>query len=102
MPTAIRELIDVNPTVLILPHGQEVERIWTGRTVAALANAIEVVDSDGKDSITVEQGARDLEAAPRTLPSMFTSQNASRAGTADVLADGPPKIVFVDALLALP
>ena len=54
-PVAVDELVYIDPALLILTNCNEVERVWTGRSIAALPDAIEMVDPDGEDAITVKQ-----------------------------------------------
>ena len=98
----IHELIDLYATSLIPTYPQVVERIRSWLSIAALTYAVEMVDTNGEDSVAVEKRTSNFEPAPSPFPCIASGQYAGRRRTDDVFGDRAPKVFFVYALLSFP
>lgn len=72
VPSTVDVFIDVDATLRVLAHRDIVERVRSPFPVTTLADAPEMINPNGEDAVTVEQGPSNFKSAPRTLPSMFT------------------------------
>jgi len=87
VPGIIHELINLYVTGHVSTYSHVVERIRPARSIAALADTIEMVDSNGEDPVAIKKRAGDFEPAPRPLPRIAPGQYARSRRADDIFAD---------------